>query len=149
MKCSEAERNLSPYLDGELEAKDRTRLEDHLVRCRQCVAALERMRTLSGLFAQAERFRAPETLSAKVMEEIKSESSGGFAFWPVFSKFAGVAAMLLAITGGVISGGVLFNPSSTHRKGFAVSSALSLDNLDVLPPDSLGRAYLAMAEERR
>ncbi|GFO53589.1 hypothetical protein GMSM_05960 [Geomonas sp. Red276] len=149
MKCSEAVKYLSPYVDGELQAKDRARMENHLAQCPHCTAEFAQIRALSRMFAQAERFGAPVALNAKVMEKIESRTSVGFAFWPVLTRFAGVAVILLAITGGVISGGVLFNPVSAHRKGVTVASALSLESLDVLPPDSLGRAYLTVAEERR
>jgi anti-sigma factor (TIGR02949 family) len=149
MKCSDVAKYLSPYVDGELKAQDRAHVEAHLAQCPQCAEALEQLKALSGLFSQAERFQAPVGFSARIMEKIDSNSSFGFTFWPMFTRFAGVAAILLAITGGVISGGVLFNPASTHRKGVAVVSALSLESLDVLPPGSLGGAYLAVAEEKR
>jgi anti-sigma factor RsiW len=148
MRCSEAAKNFSPYLDDELPAQDTARLEAHLAQCTDCRDALRRAKALSGLFAQAERFQAPPGFPAQVMERIDHESVRRFSFWPALTTFAEAAAILLAITAGALSGGVLLDSAAKHRGG-AVVSALSLESFEALPPDSLGRAYLAMAEERR
>jgi anti-sigma factor RsiW len=148
MKCSGAARYMSPYVDGEMQAKDQARLENHFAQCPHCTEVLEQTKALSGLFAQAERFRAPLGFSAKVMDKIESKASVGFIFWPVFTRFAGAAAVLLAITAGVMSGVVMFDYAAPQRQGVVVS-ALSLETYETLPPDSLGSAYLTVAEERQ
>src|SRR6266567_2365032 len=136
MRCSEAAKNFSPYLDDELPAHDTPRLEAHLAGCPDCSDALGRTKALSGSFAQAERFQAPPGFSAQVMEQIEHERGVRFSFWPAFRTFAEAAAILLAITAGAMSGGVLLDSAAKH-KGGAVVSALSLESFEALPPDSL------------
>ena len=48
MKNTHVEHELVAYLDGELNAADRARVEGHLARCPACAAALEELRALAG-----------------------------------------------------------------------------------------------------
>ena len=148
MKCSAATKLLSSYLDSELQVKDRERLDTHLKQCQYCAIKLENLQTMSGLFAQAQRYEAPAGFSAKVKARLDEEATSFFTLRPIFTRFAETVAILVAITAGIMSGGALISSVSSHQKGTVVS-ALSLDSFEALPPQSLGRAYLAMTEERR
>ena len=44
MRCYDAKKRLSAYLDGELDERRRVALEDHLRRCNRCAAELGRSR---------------------------------------------------------------------------------------------------------
>jgi anti-sigma factor RsiW len=149
MRCSKDGKYLSPYIDGELGAKEVVRLESHLAQCDRCSKDLVEMRRLSGLFSNAERFSAPPGLRSSVMERVRGPSAKGFSLIPFFTGFAETVAVLLAITAGVMSGGLLINNLVPHHKGEQIVSSLSLESFEELPPDSLGRAYLVMTEERR
>ena len=148
MKCSAARNLLSSYLDGELQAKDSERLAAHLKQCRQCADKFESLQAMSGMFAQVQRYEAPAVFSAKVLARLDEENTSFFNLRPIFTQFAEAAAILVAITAGIMSGGALISSISSHQKGTVVS-ALSLDSFEALPPQSLGRAYLAMTEERQ
>jgi anti-sigma factor RsiW len=149
MRCSKAGKNLSPYIDNELEAKEIALLETHLAQCDQCTGKLEEMRQLEDLFSQTQEFSAPPAFRLNVMERVNDLPSKGFSFYPVFTRFAEVGALMLAITAGIMSGGLLINAFAPQHRGGQVISSLSLETFEALPPDSLGRAYLAMTEERR
>jgi hypothetical protein len=110
---------------------------------------LEQMRQLQGLFSQPERFAAPPAFLVKVMEKVGDQPVKGFSFFPVFIRFAEAGVLILAITAGVMSGGMLINGFAPHNKGDQVIASLSMETFEALPPDSLGRAYLAMTEVRR
>lgn len=149
MRCSKAGKYLSPYVDGELGASEVVRLESHLAQCDTCSRELGEIRQLSSLFSNAERFSAPPGLRASVMERVNGPSAKGFPLIPFFTGFAETVAVLLAITAGVMSGGLLINNLVQHHKGEQIVLSLSLESFEELPPDSLGRAYLVMTEERR
>ena len=83
------------------------------------------------------------------MERVGSQPAKGFSLFPVFIRFAEAGAIVLAITAGIMSGGTLISAAASHHKGEQVMAALSLETFEALPPDSLGRAYLAMTEEKR
>lgn len=148
MRCSKAGKHLSTYMDGELAPKAAAQLESHLAQCNRCSGELAQMRQLQGLFCQASRFSAPSAFRAEVLEKITGEPSKVFSFFPVFIRFAEAGVFVLAITAGVISGGMLINAVDPHHKGEQVIASLSLESFEALPPDSLGLAYLSMTEEK-
>lgn len=149
MRCSKASKYLSSYVDSELDAKEVALLESHLAQCDQCAGELEQVRQLKSLFSQAQRFSAPPAFRVKVMERINEQPAEGFSLFPMFIRFAEAGVFILAITAGVMSGGMLINAFAPLHKGDQVIASLSLDTFEALPPDSLGRAYLAMTEVRR
>jgi len=149
MRCSTAQKYLSPYIDCELEARKGSLLESHLAHCDRCAGELDTILQLRGLFAQTERFSAPPAFRAKVMERIGSQPAKGFPLVPAFTRFAEAFVFVLAITAGIMSGGILFNVYAPHHNGAQVISSLSLETFETLPPDSMGNAYLAMTEERQ
>ena len=149
MKCTRAGKYLSPYLDGELGPTEIARFEAHLAGCERCSRELDEIGPLHCLFRQAERHVAPPGFSAGVMERVDSQPVKGFAFVPFFARFVEAGVFLLVIAAGIMSGGMLMNAFAPHQKGTQVVSSLSLETFEALPPDSMGRAYLAMTEEGR
>jgi mycothiol system anti-sigma-R factor len=149
MKCSKAGKYLWSYIDNELGAQDVALLESHLNHCEQCTGQLEQIRRLRGMFNQAQRFSAPSALKARIMEKVNESPAKGFSLFPIFIRFAEVGVFVLTISAGIMSGGMLISSFALHHRGEAIISSLSLDTFEALPPDSLGRAYLAMTEERR
>lgn len=148
MRCSAISKLLSSYLDGELRAKDREHIDTHLQRCHHCSKKLQELHELTSMFAQAQRYEAPAGFSTKVMAKLDKGELKAFPLWASFTRFVEAAAILVAITAGIMSGGLLIDSISSNHK-IGVVSALSLDSFETLPPQSLGRAYLAMTEERQ
>jgi anti-sigma factor RsiW len=147
MRCSRAGKYLSLYIDGELEVHDRVLLESHIVKCCMCARKIEELTRVHSLFADAERFSAPQGFSAEVMAKVSAQPSRGLALIPFFVRFAEVTSVVLAITVGIMSGSILTNALALHHRGEAVVASLSLETFEALPPDSLGRAYISMTEE--
>lgn len=149
MRCSQAGKYFSPYLDGELGTTETAQLETHLEHCDGCSGELDEIKRLHGMFIQVERFSVPPGFSARVMERTDAYPVKGFSFFPVFARFVEAGIFLLVITGGIMSGGILMNSFASHHKGVQVASSLFLETFEAMPPDSMGRAYLAMTEEGR
>jgi anti-sigma factor RsiW len=149
MRCLQAGKYFSPYLDGELGTTDTARLEAHLAHCDRCSGELDELKRLHGLFMRAERFSAPSGFSARVMERADAHPVKGFSFFPIFARFVEAGVFLLVITAGIMSGGMMMNAIAPHQKGRQVVSSLSLETFEAMPPDSMGSAYLAMTEEGR
>jgi len=147
MRCSRAGKYLSSYIDGELQAYDRVLLESHLAQCSGCARKLEELRRVHSLFVDAERFSAPRGFSAEVINKVSAQPLRGFSLIPFFARFAEVAAVLLAITAGTMSGSILTNALTPYQRESVVAS-LSLETFETMPPDSLGSAYLNLLEER-
>ena len=150
MRCSKAGKYLSPYVVRfELGAGEIALLESHLAQCERCTEELDEIRRLHSLLSRAERFPAPPGFCAQVMKGVSGQPAKGFTLFPACTRFAEAIVFVLAITAGVMSGGMLINAIVPQHKGGQVVASLSLETFEPLPPDSLGRAYLAMTEERR
>jgi anti-sigma factor RsiW len=151
MRCFSARKRLSPYIDRELEADEVKGLESHLGRCRRCTAEFEEAARVHRLFAGVEKFSAPQGFPAMVMEKIHAQPSSGYSLVPFLVRFAGVAAVVLAIAAGVVSGDVLMSSLVPHRgpEGETVMASLSLDAFEASPPGSLGHGYLSVMGDRR
>ena len=148
MRCSKAGKYFSPYIDGELGARERALLESHLAQCGKCAGEFEKLKRLHSLFLQAERFSAPCGFSTKVMERAAGHPAKPFSLIPVFIRVTEGFAIVLAIAMGIMSGGMLISAFAPHQKTEQVAASLSLESFESLPSDSLGRAYLAMTEDR-
>jgi anti-sigma factor RsiW len=70
------EAQLDAYLDGELAATEAAELEAHLRACPHCARVEQRRRALStALRDQMPRFRAPDTLRARVRAAVRAETN--------------------------------------------------------------------------
>ena len=66
--------HLSPYLDQEVSAAERIRVEEHTHICPKCRRMLETLReTLEGLRAMGAEGGAPSGLADSVMERLRGE----------------------------------------------------------------------------
>ncbi len=64
--CEEVLRLIFTYLDGELEAEHRQRVDQHLERCRSCFSRTEFERRLKAHLAELGRESVPPALEARV-----------------------------------------------------------------------------------
>jgi anti-sigma factor RsiW len=145
MNCLKTHKLISPYIDGELRVRDREAFESHIKSCRACSRAFEEARNMHHLFAHGEKFKAPYGFSTRVIANITSEKAKGFSWIPLFTRFAEVIVLLVIIFTGIISGSFLSDRLMAEKKTL-IRSSFSLDIFEPTPPDSLGGAYLAMAE---
>ncbi|MDA8163904.1 MAG: anti-sigma factor [Desulfobacteraceae bacterium] len=149
MKCAKVAKSLSPYVDGELGETERREVETHLAQCGRCAGELAEARRLQQLLSQAERFAAPPGFRAEVMARIDGRSSPGLSWSAVSGGMARAFVVVAAITAGVMSGSLLARGIAPPQKGAPLIETLGLEVFEALPPGSLGRAYLALTEERR
>lgn len=147
MTCAKTHKLISPYIDGELNARDREAFETHTNSCRECGIAVEEARSQHNLFAHAQQFKAPYGFSTRVMANIASEKTGGFSWTSLFTRFAEGIVLLVIIFSGIISGGFIAD-NLMQANLSSQTSPLSLDIFDPAPPGSLGGVYLAMTEVR-
>ncbi len=147
MKCLNAHKLISPYIDGELSEWDMRRLEDHMKVCHKCQEEFEEGKELHKLFANADNFKAPYGFHARVMANISSGKARGIPRIPVFARFAEAIVIIAVIAFGILSGRLVVKGYQPD-KARDVMASLSLDVFDSAPPGTLGGAYLAMTEVR-
>ncbi len=140
---------VSPHVDGELTVGEKVQFESHAKGCPECSARLEAFQGMHAAFAGADREKAPAWFSARVRARVADMKPQRTAAFPLLVRFAEIAVVLLMITVGVISGGLLV--SSAPGPGPSMgdfASSFSLEVFDPAPPDSVGGVYLAMTEAK-
>ena len=115
MDCNHSREMMSAYLDDELDAGDRQRIEAQLSDCASCRDALEELEALRGSIAtQASRYAAPEYLQHRIRAALQAERprvattspaparrAGGPRSWSwawINLGLAGAAAAAFAVT---------------------------------------------------
>lgn len=71
MNCDEAQKLLSPFYDGQLDDKTRSRMADHMEQCRDCPIALQGYVELSGLARWSETLQVPPGLWEKMDRQLE------------------------------------------------------------------------------
>jgi anti-sigma factor RsiW len=71
LNCRKVWRELSNYLDGEVDQELRLRLEAHFERCAGCKAVLDDTRNTVKLIREGIELRMPPGFSEKLRESIK------------------------------------------------------------------------------
>ncbi len=80
MDCSELERSIDAYLDGEFDARERAEADLHLSTCPRCHRlAEERGRVREGLRAKLREAMSPTTPAGRAPPELRSRIEGALA----------------------------------------------------------------------
>jgi anti-sigma factor RsiW len=102
------EEDYIPYLDGGLEAPERSRVDEHLAACDACRARLDEMRSVMGVLDEWKAVEASPAFDAALrarLEQEKTQPVGWLVFRPAYAV-ALAAAVLLALA-------LTFWPSAT------------------------------------
>lgn len=95
VKCEDVWREISNYLDGEVDAGLRAAMEEHIRSCQRCTAVLEGTRNIVQLYGDEQMLQVPLGFSTRLrqrLEENTRPSRRGFMGWLV----AAAAAVLVA-----------------------------------------------------
>ena len=95
MACDEYKDLMMGYLDEELSAEQKSRIEEHLTTCKQCAAQLQEFRQLKAITDQVTLVEPEDRLWQQYWDGIYNRIERGVG-WIIFS----VAAILLTIYGG-------------------------------------------------
>jgi hypothetical protein len=103
VNCEHVWREVSNYLDGEIDAETRAAMEAHFKICKRCTAVLDGTRNVMRLYGDDRLFELPVGFSRRLQKRLAQESSSSWldnarTFWML-----AVAAVAL-IVGGVSLG---------------------------------------------
>lgn len=73
ISCHEVWREISNYIDGDIDPVLRERLEEHLAQCRHCAALLDSTHNVIVLMADERTFRLPAGFSRRLEERLRRE----------------------------------------------------------------------------
>ena len=95
MACDDYKDLMMGYLDEELSAEQKSRIEEHLATCKQCAAQLQEFRQLKAITDQVTLVEPEDRLWQQYWDGVYNRIERGVG-WIIFS----VAAILLTIYGG-------------------------------------------------
>lgn len=73
MKCLTAKKWISEYIDGELDAAKKMKLDEHCAQCADCQKLLEDFQTISTGAKELDTFSPPESTWGKIQEKMTAE----------------------------------------------------------------------------
>ena len=73
ISCLEVWREISNYIDGEIDADLRARMEAHFRVCAHCKAVYDGAKNVVKLVADGVEYQMPEGFSQRLYEKIKSK----------------------------------------------------------------------------
>jgi len=71
ISCLEVWREISNYLDDEISAEMRERMEAHFKECAHCTAVLDGTRNVVGLVGDGRLFQMPEGFSKQIYKKLQ------------------------------------------------------------------------------
>jgi anti-sigma factor (TIGR02949 family) len=77
ISCEEVWREISNYLEGEISAEMRARMEEHFKGCKHCTAALDGTRNVVQLVGDATVFEVPAGFSNRLYRKLNRRLSKG------------------------------------------------------------------------
>ena len=75
MKCSEFLDELTNYLDGALDDRTKSELEDHLAWCHNCYVVCDTTRKTIEIYRNSELYELPDDLRGRLRSAIMSKCS--------------------------------------------------------------------------
>lgn len=127
IKCEEVWREVSNYLDGEVEPGLRTAIEEHVRGCERCAAVVDGTRNVIQLYGDERMLEVPVGFSRRLHQRLEnnvSTSRRGFLGW-----------MLAAAAGGLVFGGFELASSSALTIPHLRSEHAQASNR--VPPDMM------------
>ena len=159
MKCSQIQKRLSAFQDGELNFQERERVSDHLESCSACRERYAELESVwQALGNSKEILPDPgfyRQLVKKINESNRASSPTGFRwlFQGFSSSWATSTLLIIGILIGAYLGSLLgrsdlfpLQPSQSVGPR-AASEVFSLKAFDPLPPGTLGDQNIRMASQ--
>src|SRR5579871_3578551 len=128
LKCPQAKRLFSPYLDGAVTGTQMLALQNHLSQCRACDSEYQSLRQTQQLLVSAGRPKVPTDLGLKLRLAISREAAA--AKRPPFEGLMvrlenTFQALLVPATAGFVSALIIFGIAMVY---FVAPSTLRADN---------------------
>jgi hypothetical protein len=130
MRCTEAKRLFSPYLDGAVTGKQMLAVERHLAGCAGCQQEYGLLRQTQRMLVSVGRPKAPEDLGLKLRLAISREAAHARQplQGPLVRLENALNAFMVPAAAGFLSSLVIFGLVMAF---FAIPSTLKADNQDV------------------
>jgi hypothetical protein len=116
VNCEHVWREISNYLDGEVDAELRALMETHFAQCKHCTAVLDGARNVVQLYGDDRLFELPVGFSHRLQRRLAEES--GTSWFAGLHSFWMLAVAAVALIAGAVALGnssVFAHPDSRSR----------------------------------
>lgn len=101
VNCEHVWREISNYLEGDIEASVRSRMDEHLQTCSACRSLLEGTRNVIQLYSDERMIEVPSGFGSRLQHRLAQSWRTPGRNWSPWSAWLVPLAALLLITGGV------------------------------------------------
>jgi hypothetical protein len=127
MNCEQVWREVSNYVDGEMDAALRSAMDEHFRTCQRCASVLAGTRNVVQLYGDERMLEVPAGFSRRLQKRLTQDAAVKGSGWSSWSAWlVPVAAMAL------IAGGVTLANTVTFQNFIQSQHALPANNV---PPD--------------
>ena len=144
MRCTNARKLFSPYIDKALTQAETEKFEAHIGTCTRCRSGLAQTMAVHTAFSSLEHLHVPSGFTTRVMAHAEETKATRLSLFPVFTRLIEAGLVLTVILIGTHAGSFLGTAFNRHQT--TIASSLSLDTFEAVQPNSIGGAYMAMME---
>jgi hypothetical protein len=130
LNCEQVWREVSNYVDGEVDAALRATMDEHFKTCKRCASVLAGTRNVVQLYGDERMLEVPAGFSGRLENRLAKNVSGQGVRGKKWSSWSAWLAPAAAMA--LIAGGVLLTNSLTHGRFSRSHHAVPATNI---PPD--------------
>jgi hypothetical protein len=101
VNCEQVWREISDYVDGEVDSTLRSAMDEHFHTCARCRSVLEGMRNVVSLYGDERMLEVPAGFGRRLEKRLAQSSRAGSAGWSSWSAWLVPVAALVLIAGGL------------------------------------------------
>jgi anti-sigma factor (TIGR02949 family) len=147
MKCSQVQRKLSAYLDGEVTDNERKVIEEHIKTCTQCNEELTSLAELGTTLESLKGIQVPAYFRARLRQRIKDDISVQITIFDKIRRMvlpvAVTTALVVSLLCGSYIGRFLYENvvESTTKTDSEIAGVFGLSSFSEFPEGSLSDVY--------
>jgi hypothetical protein len=134
--CEEVGREISNYIDGEVDAAQRAAMEEHFKSCARCASVLAGTKNVVALYGDERMLEVPAGFGRRLEKRLAKGPAGTSSITWAGTKtsvWSSMSAWLVPLAAMVlIAGGMMLTSSLTHGRFFRSQHAAPASNI---PPD--------------
>jgi len=101
LNCEHVWREISNYLEGEVDTGLRTAMDQHFRTCKRCTSVLEGTRNVIRLYGDERMMEAPAGFGRRLERRLQQNARGSGSSWSTWSAWLVPVAALVLIAGGL------------------------------------------------
>ncbi|HKI25830.1 MAG TPA: zf-HC2 domain-containing protein [Candidatus Sulfotelmatobacter sp.] len=136
MNCEQVWREISNYVDGEVEAGLRSTMDEHFRGCERCKSVLEGTQNVIRLFGDERMMEAPAGFGRRLERRLAENTRASSKRWPTWSTWLIPVTAVLLLAGGLRVANSLTTGSPLKSEHAQQAQGIPPDMLVVVSADA-------------